>query len=137
MDSFQNHAFNMAFYKRFRFYQIFDPTAPKIFSYNVYKVYHGVTMMCALGSIVYIASGFFMDKVDKIDNTELLMILFAFLNMVLGLIKMTIFCQKPDEVWSLMNVARMDFLTSRLCRKNMDILNDYRDKSIKITNLLN
>lgn len=139
MDSLQNHeaAFNLAFYKRFCFYQIFDPNTPKMFGYNIYKVNHAVIMVTVLCSIVYITSGFFMEKVDKIGNIELLMIVFFFLNMVLALIKMTIFFQKPEEVWSLMNIARVDFLTSRLCRKNMNILKDFRDKSIRITNMLN
>lgn len=139
MDSFQNHewAFDLEFYKRFCFYQMFDPNTKTIFNHNVYRVLHGIILLILLCSLVYFCSGYFMDGVDEIDYVEVLMVMTVCTTAALYLIKFTVIYGKTNEVWNLLPVTRVDFLTSRLCRNQLDVLHERRAKSVRIINLLN
>jgi hypothetical protein len=46
------------------------------------------------------------------------------------------FISKANNIWNLLNVIRMHFLTSTQCQKHIGILQKYRKISIKITNYI-
>jgi len=84
---------------------------------------------------IFSALCFFTDTVDTIDSIDLLLMIFIYSIIVISLLKISVLLYNADRIWELFDLTRLDFLTSRRCRKNVGILHKYRDRSIPITNL--
>jgi len=75
-----------------------------------------------------------MEDVLNIVNKILLM--FCGSHYYSSLIKIIIFLHKANDIWDLLRVSHMNFLTSTQCKTHIGILHTHRYKSIKITNCI-
>lgn len=138
MKSLQNHEviINLELFKKWRFYQLFDPKSPKIFNCNVYKLLSVISSVA-----VFLFNSFslmtFFDKDHKhyVEHIDLLLSMCVYFNCILTYLKIGIFVNKTDQVWNLFDLTRFDFLTSKPCRKNSKPLINNRKKAIKFLNL--
>lgn len=80
--------------------------------------------------------GFFVQMEDTLDDIELLQLLFANLSYFLSAFKIIICVYNANKIQDLLEVTRINFITSAQCTKHVHILLKYRDMSIKITNCL-
>lgn len=130
-------AFNLALFKQLGFYQIFSPYSFKIFNYNAYQlgpvVIIVITICC---NTFYSGIVFFIEMEDTVEDTMLLQIVFIYLNYYLSIFKLYMCMYNANKIWDLLNVTRINFMTSKQCSKYIDILYKYRYSSIKITNFL-
>lgn len=139
MNSFENDevAFNLALFKRLRFYHIFAPHSPKIFNYNAYQL--GLTIVIIPSfffNMIFGSVGFFIKMEDSINDIGIYQIIFTYLNYFLSFFKLYMFIYYANEIWDLFGVTRITFMTSKHCLEHIDILHKYRRMSIKITNFL-
>lgn len=127
-------AFNSTLFKRLRFYHILTPHSPKVFSYNAYQL--GVAFVIIYSSIFNTLGsiGFFVDMEDTIDDIAVYQIIFTCINNVLSIFKIYMFVYNANEIWDLLDVTRINFMTSKHCLEHINILHKYRRMSIKITN---
>lgn len=138
MKWLQDHevAINLALFKRYQFYHIFNPNGSKLFNYDTYKVTNVMFIVAVTSYTIFSAMCFFCtDTVNTIDSIDLLLIIFIYSVIVVSLLKITVLLYNSNQIWELFGLARFDFLTSRRCHKHLGILNKYRDRSITITNL--
>ncbi|XP_025192333.1 uncharacterized protein LOC112592486 [Melanaphis sacchari] len=127
---------NLKLFKLFRFFHLFDPKSQKIFNFNVYYLAWFI-INCVIGCIlVYGLLGYFTETEDVFDITFHLQLVFCYLLYYLALLKIITFLYKAHNFCDLLHVTRMDFLTSTHCQTHIGILYKYRNKSIKITNLI-
>lgn len=139
MNSFGNEkvAFNMALFKRLRFYHIFAPHSPKVFNYNAYRLGLAIVIVPSFFfNMIFGSVGFFIEMEDTIDDIGIYQIIFTYLNYFLSFYKLYMFFYYANEIWDLLDVTRINFMTSKHCLKHINILHEYRRISIKITNFL-
>lgn len=137
MKSLENHEviINLELFKKWRFYQLFDPKSPKLFNYNRYKLYTVVATVA-----VFLFNSFslmtFFDKDHKhyIEHIDLLLTMCVYFNCILSFLKIAIFLNKADQVWDLFDLTRFDFLASKPCRENSKHLIRNRKRTINILN---
>lgn len=137
MKWLQDHevAINLALFKRYQFYHIFNPNSSKILNYDSYKFTNVLFIVVVTSYNIFSAMCFFTDTVDTIDSIDLLLMIFIYSIIIISLLKICVLLFNADQIWDLFNLTRFDFLSSRRCRKNVGILYKYRDRSITITNL--
>lgn len=129
-------AINLKLFKLFRFYHLFDPNSKKICNLNVYHLAWYI-INCVIGCIIiYGFIGYFTEMEDVIDSIFYIQILFCYLLYSLSLLKIITFLYKANNIWDLLRVTRINFLTSTQCQTHIGILHKHRDKSIKITNFI-
>lgn len=128
---------NLALYKRFGFYQLFDPSSPKMFNINIYRLINVLFLIVIQILTAYSVAGFFVGLMDQLSDIDLFLMIMFYYNSVLSLLKIIIILYKADQMWELIEITRSDFLTSARCSKHINILYGYRDKLIKITSILN
>lgn len=128
-------AINLALFKQYRFYHIFDPDSPKIFNYNCYRLVNVVYIVMVMIFFVYSTLGFVVDTGDTVDSIDITLTMFIYTVAALSFLKICVFLYKADNVWDLFDFTRLDFLTSSRCRDNITVLHKYREMSIKITNI--
>lgn len=126
---------NLSQFKRYCFYQLFDPNSKTIFNYNAYRIYNIVFIVIIQACIIYSAIGLYM-KTDTVDDISILLILFNYFNTILSMLKISVFIYKSDQIWDFIDLTRLDFLTSVRCRDNDKILHERREKLIKVTNFI-
>lgn len=136
MKWLQNHevAINLALFKRYQFYHIFNPNGSKLFNYDTYKLTNIMFIMAVITYNIFSAMCFFTDTIDTINSIDLLLMIFIYFIDVISLLKISVLLFDADQIWELFDLTRLDFLTSKRCRNNVGILCKYRDKSITITN---
>lgn len=129
-------AINLKILKLCRFYHVFNPKGSKYFHWNIGKVFYITLSVISLCLLLYGTSGFFFELEDTKTLTyiELFILLGIYIQGYLGLYKLFIFLYNSDKIWDIFDVTRLNFLTSVLCSKNVDILYKYKNKIIKITN---
>lgn len=130
-------AFNLTLFKRLGFYQIFSPHSPKVFNKNAYRLVTVVfltVVFCFITPFGWI--GFFIEMEDTLEDSKLLQIIFIYMNYYLSVFKLYICIYNADKIWDLLNVTRINFITSQQCFKYVKILNEYGHSSIKISNFV-
>lgn len=129
---------NLALFKRFYFYHLFDPNSKKIFNCNVYKVICIVSILISFGIVIYSGIGLCTEPKENVNiaDPQTMQVILSYGLYVSSLAKIIIFLYKTDEIWNLFINSRIDFLKNDLCQKNIAILLKYRVKSIFVTNLL-
>lgn len=137
MNSFElrDVAFNLTLFKKLGFYHIFNPSGPKIFHYNAYRFAVVVFTGAVLCANVFGLLGFVTRMEDTIDNISLLQVICAQTHNFLSIFKIGMCLYNADKFWYVLDITRMNFLTSKSCRDHIGTLRSYRDVSIKITNL--
>lgn len=130
----QQVAINLELLIRCRFYQMFNPNGIKIKNWNVYQLVCITLTAIAQLVIVYATFGFFVETDDYFTDIELIVIVGVHIENYICLLKISVFLYHSNTIWDLFDVARFNFLTSKLCRNNIKLLNKSRDTSIKLTN---
>lgn len=125
---------NMALFRRFHFYQIFNPNSLKIFDFHVSRLIGVAVAAAVLCGLVFSAFSFVADTGNTVDRMDLLLIMFVYIINGISFVKTYAFLCKADVVWDLFDLTRADFLTSNRCRRNTAVLHRRRELSIKVTN---
>jgi len=129
-------AFNLKLFKLFRFYHLFDPLSKKLCNVNVYHIAWYI-INCVIGCIIIFGLlGYFTEMEDVIDSIFHIQLMFCFLLYSLSLLKIITFLYKANNIWDLLRVTHIHFLTSTQCQAHIGILHKHRNISIKITNLI-
>lgn len=139
MNSFEMDkvAFNLALFKKLRFYHIFAPNSPKVFNFNAYRLGLAIVIIPSFFfNMIFGSVGFFVRMEDTIDDIGIYQIIFTYLNYFLSFFKLYMFVYNANNIWDLLEVTRINFMTSKHCLKHINILHEYRRLSIKITNFL-
>lgn len=130
----QEVAINLELLIRCRFYQMFNPNGIKIKNWNVYQLVCVTITATAQLVIFYATFGFFVETDDVFTDLELIVIVGVHIQNYICLLKISVFLCHANTIWDLFDVARFKFLTSKLCRNNIELLNKSRDVSTKLTN---
>lgn len=136
MDTSNDNEFiiNLNLMKQCYYFSLIDPNAKKIFGYNMNRLIFSI-MLCIIHSVfVYSNLGFFVSVDYKISNENFFLVLFGDLIIIFIFYKTCLLFYRVDNIVELLDVARIDFLTSKLCRKNNKILYGYRDIIKKYSN---
>nr|UMT69229.1 odorant receptor 38 [Myzus persicae] len=138
MNSLESNevAINLKLFKLFRFYHIFYPYSEKLCNFNVYHLAWYIINCVIGGIIIYGLLGHFTEMEDDIDIIFYIQILFCYLLYSLSLLKIITFLYKANDIWDLLSVTRINFLTSTQCQAHIGILHKHRSKSIQITNVI-
>jgi len=129
-----NVCINLKLLKLFRFLHVCDPKSKKIFNFNVNHLACYI-INCVIGCIViYGLMGYVTEKEDVFIITNDIMTMYCYIIIYLCLVKIITLTYKAKNIWNLLHVTSIHFLTSTQCQKHIGILQKYRKKSIKITN---
>lgn len=137
----ENVAVNLSLFKLFGVHRILDLNRSRSV-FNVFdckcNIYGLAVIAIASISLVICLVTFFNMFVeihnDVIQNLELMQILLLYVFVILEVLIAYTFVFNAKNVWNLLDVARIDFLSSRICRKYVCVLWKYRNNSIVITN---
>jgi len=127
-------AINLELMKRSRFYHILNPNGTKVFNCHAYRLLlflYGFIVNCV---VVYSTLGFFIGTDDTLSFADFFSVIFVLINFFLCYWRICIFLYNVNSIHDVFSVSRFDLLKSKHCRKNVNVLNGYRDRSIKITN---
>ncbi|XP_060874501.1 uncharacterized protein LOC132948166 isoform X1 [Metopolophium dirhodum] len=127
-------AINLELMKRSRFYHILNPNGTKIFNCNAYRLFlflYGSIVNCI---VVFSTLGFFVEMDDTLSFTDLFVAIFVLINFFLCYWRICVFMYNVNAIHEVLSVSRFDLLKSKHCCKHVNVLNDYRDRTIKITN---
>jgi len=127
-------AINLRILKLSRFYQMFDPKSAKFLNRNVYQIL--CIMFTAINWCILLFGfvGMFTNKDEKLSDIDLLILIFSHIAAYHSALKISVFLYNANAVWDLFDVARLDFLKNKQCRKNINLLYECRDWIIKATN---
>jgi len=125
---------NLRILKQCYFYHIFDPNSTKILNRNVYRLLCIVFIAFNLCVLLLGYVGMFTNKDDTLSDLDLLQLMLLYTYIYLSLVKICVILYKANVVWDLFDVVRLDFLKSKLCRKNINMLYSGRDLIIKAGN---
>lgn len=130
---------NLSLFKRFRLYHFFNTKSPTVFNYNVYRlrvfIFIIITQCVTYYSLLGLINTSPEKNNDSIDNdVDVFQSVYAQFHSMFCCFKMFVFLYYADDVWNLLEIARIDFLKSVSCLKHIQILQDYRERSFKIVN---
>lgn len=125
-------AINLKLLKRYHFYQIFEPDGVKIFGWNAHRFICILFIVISQTIMIYANIGLIVDL--DLANAELVLVISAHLENYICLSKLIVLLCNVNKIWDLFNVARLNFLKSKLCCGQVKILKKSRDQSIKMTN---
>ncbi|XP_022160523.1 uncharacterized protein LOC111026702 [Myzus persicae] len=130
----EEFSINLELMKRFRFYHIFNPNVTTIFNFNAYRLLLFLCGSIMIMIIVYSTLGFFVEMDDTLSYIDFFVVIFVMIVLFLCYWRICIFLYNADAIHDLFSISRIDFLNSKHCCKNVNVLYDNRDKSIKISN---
>lgn len=125
---------NMKLLKQSRFYSLIDPNGKRILGYSIYRLVFIIIFITVHTLVVYSNLGLFVEVNYELSNIEFFLIIFADLLNFLTFYKTCILLYYVDKIMDLFDVTQINFLTSKHCRKNKDILYGYRNTINKFTN---
>lgn len=139
MNSLENNevAVNLELLKTLRILHIFDPNSPKIFNYNVFRLASVLAMVISLCIVVYGLFGFIngTELTENMDSLTVIQFINTYIMCFQGIVKTVIFTYNADKIWDLLDLCRLNFLTSKICQTTR-ILYNYRKISIILTNFI-
>lgn len=124
---------NLKLLKRIRCYRLIDPSGKNFFGYNINRLLFAVIMVINYALTVYANMGFLFNVDYTLNYADFLLIIFADMEVVLVFFKICLFFYRVDKLTYLLDVDRIKFFTSKLCRKNNKILYSYRNTIKKCT----
>lgn len=128
---------NLKLLKLCRYFGLIDQNGKKILGYNIDRLIFTISV-CFVQIIAFYSNlGFFVNVDYKLSTDEFFLILFADVLNYLTFFKTCFFFYRVNNVVELLDVTRLDFLMSILCRKNNKILYVYRDLIKKYSNYYN
>lgn len=132
----QQVAINLALYKWFRLYHIFDPNSMQICGYHFYRITGVLFTIVVQCCILFGLLGCFVEMEDTIDGFDLFVFIFFNLINFLSVLKICVFLYEANKTWDLLDLTYIHFLKSKHCEKHTKKLELVRDKSIKLTNFV-
>lgn len=119
MNSEEKYLINFTILKCIGFYQLVNPSSPKMFGYNVYRVIH-ISMVVLTTTVTVIGLTGFVYNNDEFINTSFkdMQVLFYLACITVGNLKIFIVIYNADEIWKLFNIAHELFLSSKFCKMN-------------------
>lgn len=127
---------NLKLLKLFHFFHLFDPKIKTICNLNVYHIALYI-IICVIGcSIMFGMMGYFTEARNELNIANDVQLIFCCIVYFLCLIKIITFFNKANDIWDLLRVTCINFLSSTHCQKNVGILHNYREKLIKTTNYI-
>jgi len=124
-------AINLSILKQCRFYHMIYPNSLQFFNQNVYRLFCLLFIAFNLCVLLLGHVGMLINKNNSFNDIDLLQLIFSYIFCYLSVIKISVFLHKANTVWELFDMARLDFLTSKSCRKNINTLYVCRDWIIK------
>lgn len=136
-DTLKNHevAINLGLFKRYRFYNMFDPNGKRIFGRNVCRLSSVALTVVVLCLVVYGTLGFFTRMDDTLSNVDFLLVLVVNLQYYQCLLRTGICLRRAATIWDVFVVSKIRFFASRPCSRYLGLLHGYRDRITGITNL--
>jgi hypothetical protein len=127
---------NLKLFKQFNFFHLFDPKSKKVCNFNVYHLAWYI-INCVIGcTIMFGMMGYFTETGNELNIANDVQSMFCCLIYFLCLIKIITYFTKANDIWDLLRVTYVHFLSSTQCQTHIGILKKYRQKSIKITNYI-
>lgn len=138
MSSFQIQevAINLALYKWFCLYHLFDLNSVKLFGYHINRTIGVLFTIVVQCGIIFGLLGFFVEMEDTVDGIDLFVFIFFNLINILSVLKICVFMYKANDTWDLLDSTRIHFLKSKRCEEHSKKLELVRDKSIYLTNFV-
>ncbi|XP_060836193.1 uncharacterized protein LOC132918876 [Rhopalosiphum padi] len=127
---------NMKLLKLFRFFHLCDPKSKTIFNLNVYQLVCYIINFMVGSIVIYGLMGYVTEEKIVIIIANDIQIMFCCILYYLCLVKTITIFHKAKNIWSLLHVSSIHFLTSKQCQNHIGILYKYREKLIKITNYI-
>lgn len=121
--------------KWYGFYKMFRPDGKTVFNRNIYRLSFVVFIVFVQCLIAFGTVRFFVEMKDATGVTDIVMYLDVVLYNYLYLWKTLVLLYKADVVWDVLNVTRLNFMTSQRCREHVWIIYECRDSVKKITNV--
>ncbi|XP_022169050.1 odorant receptor 22b-like [Myzus persicae] len=136
MEDFRDEevVINLKLLKQYRFYHMLKFNETKILNCNVYRLIlflYGSIMTCM---VVYGSIVLFVEMDDIISEADLFIVIFLTINFFFCVWRICTVLSKSNTICDLINVSRFNYLTSKHCCKHLNVLYDYRERTIKITN---
>ncbi|XP_060842462.1 uncharacterized protein LOC132922785 [Rhopalosiphum padi] len=127
---------NLKLLKLFCFFHLCDPKSKTIFNLNVYHIAYYIISFLVGSIVIYGLIGYVTEKEEVFNIANDIQIMFVCIIYYTCLVIIFTFIYKANNIWNLLDVIRMHFLTSTQCQKHIGILQKHRKKSIKITNYI-
>lgn len=119
MDDEETLAIDLKLFKFIGFYQIVDPSSPKLFGYNVYKLVNCILIMVTTTMTVVGMSGNVFGTDGPVEyDFKYVQLLFYIGCILIGNVKLIIVICNAERIFDLFTVAHNSFLTSKHCKKN-------------------
>jgi len=137
MDSLDDHevVINLSLFKYSYLLNLLNPKSLKMFKYNVY---HLVATLVSLSILCLIAFSIYSFVTMSYSNNNVINYLttYIYLKIMFVLVKVSFIIYYSDTIWDLLNVTRINFLSSHKCAKHNAILHQYRNLSIDFVQCL-
>jgi len=131
----EKFVFNLNLLKRCYFYHIMDSNKQKFLNRNIYWLICVVFLAINLCIFLFDHVRFLISMDDTLNDTDIMMMTTTYTVCYLCIIGVSVLLYRSDKLWNLLDVTRIDFLTSKLCRKNINFLYDRQECIIKLSNL--
>ncbi|XP_060839565.1 uncharacterized protein LOC132920861 isoform X2 [Rhopalosiphum padi] len=128
---------NLKLFKFYGFFHPFDPKSKTVFNLNVYQLVCFIIHSVVGVILIYGLMGYVTEKEDAFNIANDIQIMFACILYYLCLVNSITLFYKANNIWNLLHVSSIHFLTSTQCQKHIGILYKYREKLIKTTNYIN
>lgn len=125
---------NLKLLKRIRFFHLFDPDSRKIYNWNVFLIPIISTNLVSQCVPFLVLMGFFVHGLRSLSKIDIFLELFIILYNYTTLFMLIRILKKNNLIWDLFPVTKFNYLTSKMCARNAEILNEYRTKTIWVTN---
>lgn len=124
----------MELFKRFRFYNIFDPNGTKLFGRNVYRLTFIAYTLFVVCTFIYGMLGYFLEMEDATTVADAIVMAAMYSEEFQILWQSCVFLYHADVVCEVFDVGRLNFLKSKGCTESVSTLRDEQSRSKKITN---
>lgn len=118
---------NLKLLKLCGYFDLIVPNGKTILGFHMNRLIFAIIICIIHAVVLYSNLGLFANLDYKISYNDFFLILFCDLIIFLTFYKTCLMFNRIDSIFELLDVTRIDFLTSKLCRKNNKILYGYRD----------
>lgn len=125
---------NLKLLKQSHFYSLIDPNGKQVFGCNIFRLIFIIIFITVHTLVIYSNVGLFVDVDYKLSRVEFFLVMFADLLNCLNGFKTCILLYQVDKIVDLLDVTRINFMTSELCRRNNKILDGHRNTIKKFSN---
>lgn len=126
---------NFKLLKRTRTYHMINSSCNNICNWNVYLI-SVVSINLILQCLpILVLMGLIERGFSVFDIIEIVLIIFVIIYYYLAGFILIRIVKKREIIWNLLTVTKFNFLTSKICLQNINILHTFRTKTILVTNI--